>query len=47
MWYGIRFEVEPTLAAIASLLILVSAGVLAATELLRSRAERFTRAPAA
>lgn len=35
MWDGIRFEVEPTLAAVATLLILVSLAVLATAELLK------------
>lgn len=40
MWDGIRFEVEPTLAAVATLLILVSLAVLATAELLKKNDPR-------
>src|SRR5690606_35833330 len=40
MWDGIRFEVEPTLAAVATLLILVSLAVLATAELLNKNDPR-------
>ncbi|MGB3417720.1 MAG: ABC transporter permease [Mesorhizobium sp.] len=40
MWDGIRFEVEPTLAAVATLLILVSLAVLATAEFLKKNNDR-------
>jgi putative spermidine/putrescine transport system permease protein len=40
MWAGIREQISPTILAVATLLILVSGLILAATELLRGRARK-------
>ena len=40
MWDGIRMEIDPTIAAVSTLLILISISVLVSAELLRQRAER-------
>lgn len=40
MWEGVRFEIDPTLAAVSTLLIAVSVGVLSTAELLRRRVAR-------
>lgn len=40
MWEGVRLEVDPTLAAVSSLLIGISAALLVCLELLRRRAVR-------
>lgn len=41
MWGGLREQVSPAILAAATILILVSAGLLATVELLRRRSERF------
>jgi putative spermidine/putrescine transport system permease protein len=38
MWAGIRFELNPTLAAISTILVVISAVVFSIFELLRRRA---------
>ncbi len=40
MWAGIREQISPTILAVATILICVSIGLLAAVELLRRRSER-------
>ena len=42
MWSGIREQISPTILAVATLLILVSGLILAATELLRGRSRKAT-----
>ena len=46
MWSGVRQEIDPTIAAVSSLLIAISVLVLVSAELLRQRSERMrTGAP--
>ena len=40
MWEGVRFEVDPTLSAVSTLLVIVSVSALVAAELLRRRTVR-------
>ncbi len=40
MWAGIREQISPTILAMATILVLLSLGLLAAVELLRRRSER-------
>jgi len=40
MWEGVRLEVDPTLAAVSSLLIGVTVTLVAAIEVLRRRSAR-------
>jgi len=40
MWDSIRFEIDPTIAAVSTLLILVTATLFISAELLRRRSER-------
>lgn len=40
MWDGLRQEIDPTIAAVSTLLIIVSVLILLSTELLRQRSER-------
>jgi putative spermidine/putrescine transport system permease protein len=40
MWNGIREQLSPAILAVATLLVIVSIGLLTAVELLRRRSER-------
>jgi putative spermidine/putrescine transport system permease protein len=40
MWDSIKYEVDPTLLAVSSLLIFATVGLMVAVELVRSRYER-------
>jgi putative spermidine/putrescine transport system permease protein len=40
MWDGIRTEIDPTVAAVSTLLIFVTAGLVGALTLIRRRADR-------
>jgi putative spermidine/putrescine transport system permease protein len=40
MWDGLRQEIDPTIAAVSTILICVSVGILISAELLRQRSER-------
>jgi putative spermidine/putrescine transport system permease protein len=44
MWDGLRMEIDPTIAAVSTLLIAISVLVLVSAELLRQRAERLRTA---
>jgi ABC-type spermidine/putrescine transport system permease subunit II len=46
MWQGIRFENNPTIAAAATFLIVLSCVALGAAEVIRRRAERRLGTPA-
>lgn len=45
MWDGLRQEIDPTIAAVSTILILVSVAVLGSAELLRMRGERMRAGP--
>ena len=45
MWDGIRQEIDPTIAAVSSIFIVLSVLILVAAELLRQRSERLRTAP--
>jgi putative spermidine/putrescine transport system permease protein len=40
MWESIRFEIDPTIAAVSSILVVLSGALFVSAELLRRRAER-------
>jgi putative spermidine/putrescine transport system permease protein len=40
MWNGIREQLSPAILAVATILVIVSIGLLTAVELLRRRSER-------
>ena len=40
MWSGIREQISPTILAVATILVIISIGLLTAMELLRRRNER-------
>jgi putative spermidine/putrescine transport system permease protein len=44
MWEGIRFEIDPTIAAVSTILIAFTGAVLLSAELLRRRSERLRSA---
>jgi putative spermidine/putrescine transport system permease protein len=46
MWDGLRMEIDPTIAAVSTLLIVVSVLILVSAELLRQRGERLRTAVA-
>jgi putative spermidine/putrescine transport system permease protein len=46
MWDGLRQEIDPTIAAVSTILIAVSVAILASAELLRARSERMRVGPA-
>jgi putative spermidine/putrescine transport system permease protein len=48
MWQSIRFEIDPTIAAVSTILIVLTSALFLGAELLRRRSERLrTQAPAA
>lgn len=48
MWEGIRFEIDPTIAAVSTMLVVLAGLLLSTAELLRRRSERLrTASPAA
>lgn len=48
MWEGIRFEIDPTIAAVSTMLVVLAGLLLSTAELLRRRSERLrTVSPAA
>jgi putative spermidine/putrescine transport system permease protein len=44
MWEGIRFEIDPTIAAVSTILVAFSGALLLTAELLRRRSERLRAA---
>jgi putative spermidine/putrescine transport system permease protein len=44
MWEGIRFEIDPTIAAVSTILVAFTGTVLLSAELLRRRSERLRTA---
>ncbi|MBI3516027.1 MAG: ABC transporter permease [Proteobacteria bacterium] len=44
MWESIRFEIDPTIAAVSTILVVLTAAVFISAELLRQRAERLRAA---
>ena len=47
MWEGIRFEIDPTIAAVSTILVALTSGLLLSAELLRRRSARLrTASPA-
>ena len=44
MWEGIRFEIDPTIAAVSTILVAFTGAVLLSAELLRRRSERLRTA---
>jgi putative spermidine/putrescine transport system permease protein len=40
MWESIRFEIDPTIAAVSTILIVLTGAVFLSAELLRQRSER-------
>ena len=44
MWEGIRFEIDPTIAAVSTILVAFSGALLLTAELLRRRSERLRTA---
>ena len=40
MWNGIREQISPAILSVATLLVIISVGLLATVELLRRRSER-------
>ncbi len=47
MWQSIRFEIDPTIAAVSTLLIAITATLFLTAEMLRRRSERLRTAPQA
>ncbi|WP_202913518.1 ABC transporter permease [Acuticoccus sediminis] len=45
MWEGVRFEIDPTVPAVATLMMVLSLAVMAVSQLLRRRARTFTASP--
>jgi putative spermidine/putrescine transport system permease protein len=44
MWEGIRFEIDPTIAAVSTILVAFTGALLLTAELLRRRSERLRTA---
>jgi putative spermidine/putrescine transport system permease protein len=44
MWDDLRFQIDPTIAAVSTLTIVLTAALLAAVHLLRRRSERIRTA---
>ena len=45
MWDSIRFEIDPTIAAVSTILVVLASSVFISAELLRRRSERLRSAP--
>jgi putative spermidine/putrescine transport system permease protein len=45
MWEQIRFDIDPTLASVSTLLITITTSLMVGAELLRRRSERLRTAP--
>jgi putative spermidine/putrescine transport system permease protein len=45
MWDSIRFEIDPTIAAVSTILVILATSVFVSAELLRRRSERLRSAP--